>query len=118
MELLDQYKKSVDTDKGDINRLKLVNGDKLTADNVGVWLDGEEDENMHFINEDEIVEDATNEDEEEEGEEGEAAVQKIPHDAAIAALTTSVTREEENGVNASDVLVLKILQEQVFKKFS
>lgn len=131
MELLEQYKKKdpkhrdpVDGE-GEMNQLrelgnqKLVdpNDDEMTMDDVNVWLTGEEDENDQFMTEDEIIEDVARE-EEEEGEVdwGEVtAVRTIPHNAAIDSFATSIMWAEENGVSASDILILKKLQDQVLK---
>jgi len=44
-----------------------------------------------------------------------AAFQIIIYDATINFLTTSITWEEENRISASDILVLKQLQEKVLK---
>lgn len=131
MKLLEQYKKKpnntaiLDIDKSDLNQLRDVFNKQLvdtadnvlTTDDVSKWLTGDEEENQ-FLTDDDIIEDVTTiEEDEEESGGGQVtpAVQTIPHDAAIDSFATSITWAEENGVSASDILVLKRLQEQVFK---
>lgn len=50
-----------------------------------------------------------------DGNDGEEALvfQTITHNAIIDSLTTSVIPAEESGISASDILVLKWLQESV-----
>lgn len=92
----------------------------MTTEDVGVWLNGEQDENIQFVNEDEISEDVTkeNEDKEKRVEEVFRQLFKQISGCSNRCPYMSVTWAEENGVNTSDVLVLKRLQEQVYKKVS
>lgn len=70
------------------------------------------------MTDDEIVEDVTSRDEEEDDERDEGACRHtVNNDAAMDAVSTSVKWAEENIVSASDILVLKIIQEKVLNVY-
>lgn len=94
---------------------KLVDrNESLTAEDVNMWLIGEEEENGQIMTDEEIVEEITRGDEEEDCDEREEASclhLTVSNDAAMDAFASSVKWAEENNVSASDILVLKRLQE-------
>uniref|UniRef100_A0A1B6LK79 DDE-1 domain-containing protein n=2 Tax=Graphocephala atropunctata TaxID=36148 RepID=A0A1B6LK79_9HEMI len=133
MTLLEQYKKTKNTgnQKGndqdeendreltelrDTIAEKLVDeSESLTKEDVHMWLIGEE-ENGQLMTEDEIIEDVTRREEEEgDGRECAIVLHTVSNYAAMDAFSTSVKWAEENNVSASDILVLKRLQEKVLK---
>lgn len=98
---------------------KLVEGNEsLTAEDVNMWLIGEEEENGQIMTDEEIVEEITRGDAGEDCDEREEASSfhhTVSNDAAMDAFATSVKWAEENNVSASEILVLKRLQEKVLK---
>lgn len=127
MELLEQYQKKTNKtaiEDSDLNQLRdLINNqlidtrdNALTTDDVSGWLAGDDGETTNqFLTDDEIIETVTIVEEEDEEEVGKTtpAVYTIPHDTAVRSFATSITWAEENGVSASDILVLKRLHEKV-----
>lgn len=131
MELLGQYQKKTNEtviENDDLNELRdvlnehLIDTDDnvLTNDCVHEWLTGNEEEGGNpLLTDDEIIQSVTTQ--EEDGDDGSGggevthSIQTIPHDIAVRSFATSITWAEENGVSASDILVMKRLQEHVLK---
>lgn len=91
-----------------------------TSDDIRKCIDGEAEENNQFLTDDDIIEEvmAVEKPDDENGVgkgEDVVTVQRITHTAAIDSFTTAITWAKENAVSASDILVLKRLQETVLK---
>lgn len=120
MTLLEQYNKNKNNEMGNDQNgeMEMPLATVQNVEDVNIQLIGEDEENGQIMTDDEIVEDVTSRDEEEDDERDEGACRHtVNNDAAMDAVSTSVKWAEENIVSASDILVLKRIQEKVLNVY-
>ncbi|KAG8273695.1 hypothetical protein J6590_017017, partial [Homalodisca vitripennis] len=96
-----------------IAEILIDENESLTTEDVNKCLINQKEESIQIKTDDEIIKDVTSREEGATGERG--RVQSISNNAAMNAFSTSVKWAKGNDMSASDILVLKRLQENIPK---